>query len=298
MDRYDDWRYSRAVLRALKPVSGFRLSPRFNLVFLVPLVALIANPARASDSCTIMYRLSAAMEVTDTDLGKGDLVAKDLEGSLLLEFSAEDGRVVDGNVHVLHFWTHEIVRLTSLVKISSDVHLFAPTCNGVAAPSWRRIEDPGFPAACGYGGNRRPVATGTLRRAESTIEWRKCKAAPSYWSNDRDAYTPDEKSKGRGCLSDLKGVGNTRCSGRIACKWGGLNSGDNPMFDVWTQPLVHGPPGAKGTLGVSSDLSSLATPTGPTGGHQSFNLPNDAPSRTWLSWKATRDDSSRFTTCR
>jgi hypothetical protein len=136
-----------------------------------------------------------------------------------------------------------------------------------------------------------------LRKDDNVIEWGKCKAAPSYWGKDRRAYTISSKSKGKGCLKKMHVVGNIHCEGRLACGWGGLNRGDNPQFAVWTQPLIHGPPGSDHSVTISPDLSTIKTPVHRSDGHQSYNLPNDSPSRTWFSWVATRDDSSSFTTC-
>jgi hypothetical protein len=48
---------------------------------------------------------------------------------------------------------------------------------------------------------------------------------------------------------------------------------------------------------ISPDLSTIKTPVHRSDGRQSYNLPNDAPSRTWFSRVATRNDSSPFTTC-
>ena len=246
-----------------------------------------------------MYRLNATFEVSDTDLGKGDTTVRGVKGSLVVQYQQDkQGRVVDGKARILHYAMYERFRIDSLITVTTTVHHFAPTCNGVADPTWRRLEDKGFPAACGYTGNTDPVATGTLRRESGTIEWGKCKAPASYWAKSRRAYTPSNKSKGKGCLEKLHGVGNVHCEGRLACRFGDLDPGDNPQFDVWTQPLVHGPPGSSQSVTVSSDLSTIRTPVDRKDGHQSYNLPNKAPSRTWFAWPATKTDSSPFTSCK
>ncbi len=263
------------------------------------LVTCVAQRTLASDTCTIMYRLNATFEVSDTDLGKGDKTVRDIKGSLVVEYRRdEQGHVVDGKVRILHYAMYENFEIDTLVTITTTVHHFTPTCNGVAEPTWRRVEDKGFPAMCEYTGNTDPVATGTLRRETRTIEWGKCKTTPNYWSKSRRAYTPSDKSKGRGCLERLHGVGNVHCDGRLACRFGDLQQGDNPQFDVWTQPLMHGPPGSSQSVTVSADLSTITTPVNRKDGHQSYNLPNNAPSRTWFAWTATKNHSSPFTTCK
>jgi hypothetical protein len=245
-----------------------------------------------------MYDLDATFQISDTDLKKGDVIKKGISGSLVMEYPQdEEGRIADGKVRMLHFSMYEELTIKSVATVTSRTHHFAPACNGVESPTWRRHTDPGFPSECPYTGNQRPVAVGFLDRASREIEWAKCKPASTYWSSDRKAYTVDEKSKGKGCLEDLHAVGNVHCQGRLACKWGGLSSGDNPLFDVWTQPLVHGPPGSTHSVSISPDLSRMTSPLGRRGGHLSYNLPNDAPSRTWFSFVATRNPSSAFTTC-
>ncbi len=262
------------------------------------LFSLVDDGVLASDRCTIAYRLDATLQVTDTDFGKGDETVSGLDGALVVEFPlGKDGEVVDGKVKVLHFAMFERFEIHSIARVTTTMHHYAPTCSGVATPLWRRPEDAGFPKACGYRGNKRAVAVGTLDRSAGRIEWAKCKAASTYWAKGRREYTPRDKSKGKGCLEPMHVAGNIRCDGRLACKIGGLSRGDNPQFDVWAQPLIHGPPDADHALAISPDLGTIATPRTRDDGYQSYNLPNDSPSRTWFSWKATRNDKSKATTC-
>jgi hypothetical protein len=185
----------------------------------------------------------------------------------------------------------------ALVDVTTTLHHFAPACNGESSPTWRAPNDAGFPAACAYDGAARAVAVGKLSRARRTITWAKCKAADEYWAEGREAYSLSDESKGRGCLNEMHAVGTIHCGGRLACKLGGLRPGDNSTFDRWTQPLIHGPPGSKATMSVSSDLGTVRTPSGRKDGFLAYNLPNDAPGRTWFSWVATRNDESPHTTC-
>jgi len=261
------------------------------------LAAILAQTVSASDSCTIMYRVKATLEVTNTRMGKGDQIIDDLKGSLLIEYRQKQGAVVDGKVKILHYWMHERFKLESIVDVTTTLHHYAPSCNGVAEPSWRLPSDPGFPKECRYAGSGHAVATGALDREAGKIEWAKCKAAPGYWGKANDAYTPAQKSKGKGCLDEMHVVGNIQCDGRLGCKLGGLASGNNPQFDVWNQPLIHGPADAESSVEISRDLSAIRTPKHRKDGYQSYNLPNDSPSRTWFSWTAIRDDSSSYTTC-
>jgi hypothetical protein len=262
------------------------------------LILSAAQSVSASDRCTISYDIEASLQVTDTYLKKGNIIAKGLEGSIVIEYPKDrDGRVADGKVKVLHFAVFQKFSIHAIVNVTTTLHHFAPTCNGPLAPTWRRPSDKGFPNKCGYTGNERAVAVGKLSKRQKTILWTRCKAADSYWAKDRKAYTLADESRGRGCLNELHVVGNVHCEGRLACKWGGLERGDNPQSDVWTQPLIHGPPGSESSVEISVDLRTIRTPTGRHDGFLSYNLPNDSPSRTWLSWVATRDDDSPHTTC-
>lgn len=268
-----------------------------HLISAVLLASSFAQTVSASDSCTIMYRLKGTMQVTDTSMGKGDQVVDNLKGSLLVEYRQKQGAVVDGKVKILHYSVFQNFKLDTIVDITTTVHHYTPRCSGVAEPAWRLPSDPGFPKQCRYTGRGRAVATGDLHREAGTIEWAKCKAAPSYWSKNVRAYTIAEKSRGKGCLSEMHVVGNVHCDGRLGCRLGGLASGDNPQFDVWTQPLIHGPADADNSVSITSDLSTISTPRYRKDGYQSYEVPNDAPSRTWFSWTATRNDSSSFTNC-
>ncbi len=264
---------------------------------LLLLIALTSSPARASDSCTILYRVDGTLQVTDTPLGKGDATIPNLPGQFVLEYKVKDGAVTDGKVKVLHYSMFERFEIETIADVTTSLHHYAPRCNGYEEPPWRLPSDPRFPKICRYRGSTAAVAVGQLDRDAGTIEWAKCKAAPSYWARGDEAYTPDAKSKGKGCLNDLHVVGNIHCDGRLACKIGALKRGDNPQYDHWTQPLIHGPPGASASITVSSDLSELRTPRSRRDGYQSYNLPNESPTRTWFSFTAVRDDGSRYTTC-
>ena len=216
----------------------------------ISLAAGVPKSAGASDRCTIMYRLDATLQVSDTDFKKCDTTVEGIEGSLVLEFPRdEQGQPADGKVKVLHFSMYESFTIDSVVTVTTTIHHFTPSCNGFREPRWRRASDEGFPSQCKYTGNENAVAIGSLRKADRVIEW------------------------------------------------GGLSRGDNPQFDEFTQPLIHGPPGSDHSVTVSEDLSNIRTPVRRGDGHQSYNLPNDAPSRTWFSFVASRNDSSRFTTC-
>ena len=264
------------------------------------IAASLLAPAvvKAGDECTIMYSLDVAFRVTDTDFGKGD-VDVPVKGTLLLELTAnDDAKPIDGDVAILFFAMYEGFTVKTVVDVTTDVHHFAPRCNGNPSPGWQAVTKPGFPKLCQYRGNQRALATGELELAKGLIEWDRCNAPPEYWSKDRGAYTGNEKARGKGCLSKLHALGNVVCDGRLGCKLGGLQKGDNPVDLSWSQPLIPGPSGTPATLTISSDLSTITSPPPTEGGHGSYNLPNDTKSRVWFSFKGTRDETSPHTTCR
>lgn len=252
-------------------------------------------------TCMVLYDLNSTFQVTDTPLGLGDNVTSNLNGQLVLEFTDDgNGNIVDGPVGVLHYWVLSDFQVGGVVTVTTRVHGFSPTCNGESNPTWRLDTDPGFPAVCAYTGNTTPVATGVLDQAGGTIGWDTCNPASQYWGTTltgANSYNAAAISSGPGCLSGFVSSGNIFCSGS-ACSLGGLQSGDNPQFFNWVQPLINGPGGSgDNSLGISGDLQTVTTPTGAPGGFQSFNVPNEAQSRTWVSWTGTRNDGSVTTTC-
>jgi hypothetical protein len=155
------------------------------------LAMFFAPPAFAADSCTIVYRVDATLEVSDTQFKKGDVSVDGVRGSLVIEYpQGAQGKVVDGKVKVLHYAMYESFKIDTVVNITTTIHHFTPACNGSDEPSWRRTSDEGFPVACGYAGNQRPVAIGVLRKDDDAIEWGKCKAASSYWAADSPTARP------------------------------------------------------------------------------------------------------------
>lgn len=253
-------------------------------------------------TCTVAYDLSAVLEITDTLFGLGDATQTGLVGSLVLEYS-DDGadNIQDGPVGLLHYWVLQDFAVASSITVTTKVHSFAPSCNAETNPTWRLETDPGFPVSCNPTGNTVAVASGTLDLTAGSITWDACNAATDYWAPGTEDYSPSDESSGPGCLADLKSIGNVNCDGvESFCDLGNLAAGDNPQATTWTQPLINGTE-ASGSSAIAvsggARASGLSTPTGAGGGFQSFNIPNDTPSRTWLSWTATRDDSSPFTTC-
>ncbi len=258
----------------------------------------VAIPAQA-DTCAVLYDLDGTFAVTSTDFGKGDTTAPGLRGSLVMEYTADaKGQAVDGPVNMLHYSMYIDFADDSVVDVTTKVHHFAPTCSGDPMPSWRLSTDAGFPARCEYRGNKKPVASGTYTKAKGVIKWDACNAAGTYWAKSRKAYTLSSKSTGKGCLNNLHAVGNVYCDGHTGCRLGDLQPGNNPSSDTWNQPLIHGPPGSDNTVSVAPDQSTITTPTGKvSGGELSYEVPNNAPSRTWVSWKAKINRASQVTTC-
>ena len=263
----------------------------------------LANPVETGAACTILYDLDATFEITDTPFGAADEAHPGLDGTLVLRFTAnEKGEIKDGPVDMLHFWMYQDFQITGLVTLTTKVHAFTPSCNGEIEPKWRSATDPGFPSECRYDGNTRAVARGALDVKAGRIEWAPCNAADTYWSDERygkGSYQQSDVSTGAGCLSTLRWVGNMHCSG--LCRLGSPDRGDNPVFDVWTQPLIHGTEATGiNALSVTGDtrVTKISTPTSAGSGSRSYNVPNDDRSRTWMSWVGTRRDASPFTTCR
>jgi cysteine-rich repeat protein len=252
-----------------------------------------------ASTCTVEYDLNATFEIGNTPIAAGDQINPNQQGLLVLEYRDDgNGNIIDGEVNVLHYWILNDFVVGGIVTVGTKVHGFAPSCNGEVTPEWRTVSS-GFPARCEYTGNRVAVASGLLDRANGVINWDECNATSDYWAGSTAAFTPSDVSEGAGCLKGFRSVGNVTCAGNY-CTFGGLAVGDNPQFDTWVQPMINGY-GGVGTNGltVSADpqLTDLSTPTGAAGGFQSWNVPNDAQSRTWVSWTASRNSASPNTTC-
>jgi len=261
-------------------------------------VATCTSPP--ASTCTVEYDLDSTFQITNTFGGYGDKTNPNQQGLLVLEYRDDgNGNIIDGEVSMLHYWVLTDFTVDSLVTVKTKVHGFSPSCNGEVTPDWRSDADPGFPARCEYAGNTKAVATGVLNRNDGTITWDNCNATSDYWAGANAAYTAADISEGPGCITSVHSVGNVICTGAV-CSAGNLREGNNPQFDIWAQPMINGYPGV-GTNGltVSSDpqLTFLDTPTGASGGFQSFNVPNNTSSRTWTSWTATRNSASLNTTC-
>ena len=260
------------------------------------------DTSACTGTCTVLYGLDVTFEITDTTGGFGDATIG-LDGLLVLEFT-DDGadNIIDGAVNVLHYWTYNDFVVDGFVTVTTKVHAFTPSCNGETEPTWRLESDEGYPTVCAYTGNTTPVASGTLSTSTDTVTWDACNAAGDYWSDSTSgggSYQPTDASTGPGCLADIVSVGNVACSG-IFCGAGDLEQGNNPQFATWTQPLINGAEGSgTNAIDVSNDASAtnVSTPTGADGGFQSHNIPNETPSRTWVSWTGTRIDASLYTTC-
>ncbi|MEM8609207.1 MAG: hypothetical protein AAGF92_19045 [Myxococcota bacterium] len=257
----------------------------------------------APSTCTVEYDLIANFQITDTTGGLGDATFSGLDGRITIEFTADgSGNIIDGDANLLHYWVHNDFTTSSLfVTVITNVHGFAPNCNGDVNPTWRQPGDAGFPDAsgCGYSvGSAPPVATGSL--SGGTVTWDGC-SEPNYWSSTPNDYDPTDVATGPGCMNGFRSVGNVNCSG-FFCSAGNLASGDNPQNFSWNQPLVNGPTsGPPGALSLSADpsRSTVSSPLGNATGFQSYNVPNDpqSNSRTWVSWTGTRNGSSPNTTC-
>ncbi|MEM7138036.1 MAG: hypothetical protein AAF500_15755 [Myxococcota bacterium] len=268
-------------------------------------------------TCTVEYDLNATFEITNTPLNLGNQVNPNLPGRIVLEYASDGaGNIQDGTVNMLHYWVHNDFTVPgSLVTVATNVHGFAPECNGVANPIWRKPGDsggtgpggeplPGFPGpeGCEYTGNTAPVAIGEL--TGNALTWDACTVTPAdYWTDTVNGFSSYQSTgdvaSGQGCINAFKSIGNVICSGGF-CSLGGLSTGDNFQDSSWNQPQVNGPIPGNSTFTVTSGDASkttIVTPSGAGGGFQSINVPNNQQSRTWLSYTATRNGTSPNTTC-
>jgi hypothetical protein len=76
----------RRLLRTRIAYAKALMPARLYATAIALMTLLAASWTSASDSCTISYRVDASFQVTDTYLGKGDSIAKGIEGSMVIEF--------------------------------------------------------------------------------------------------------------------------------------------------------------------------------------------------------------------
>ncbi|MBN2802602.1 MAG: hypothetical protein JXR91_05885 [Deltaproteobacteria bacterium] len=201
------------------------------------------------------------MRIRDTTASAGDGTWAIGPGTLIIRVPSDGGNnAAAGTAEVLYYEnTQQFSVVTNAVgnlTVTTDVTAFSPTLDAT--------------------GNSAAQATGTIALGTApTITWDSC-TFPSGYNSDKDSYTPDVVGTGPGCLAPYRSVGNVNCNdGALfaSCSMGNLNDGDNAQDETWEQKLE--------TLTFSSDLSSFSMPF--------MQVPNDSPSRTYVSWGGTLD---------
>ncbi len=192
---------------------------------------------------------------------------------------------------------------------------------------------PGVPMTVADVDAQNPIAIGELVGEDLTaaaINWQNCNVVDSslYWNDDNSDYTEAlaASNEGRGCIALKAGrtgdtganetvlegawhsFGTVNCEGAASlCKAGKLNPGDNIQAFTWPQPLQYGPVGGPdssnstefladtlnwpGTNPVATDSDFSIEP-----GFQSVEIPNSAPSHTWMGATLKRVEGG-LTTC-
>ncbi len=197
------------------------------------------------------------IRIRDTFWGLGDGTYAIGPGLLKIRVPSDGGQnPAAGLAEILYYeLAQEFTTVSAGTTIITDVDGFSPVLNQTD--------------------NTTELATGSLTLgAGPEVTWDACDY-PSGYNDTENSFTPDVVGSGPGCLDPYRSVGNVNCSGSF-CGAGGLNNGDNPQDETWEQALS--------TLSFSSDLTSLS---------MDFMLvPNNSPSRTYISWEGTLTDIS------
>ena len=229
--------------------------------------------------CTIEYDLSGTFRIAGTPFGIGNGTFANQPGTLVIEFRDDGAGNIDaaGEARLLYYSMHQMF---DVADVFTNVNAFSPTCSGDANPS---TTSP--PSQCDYDNNTSPIASGTL--STGSLVWDTCNAAADYNSGSNGPYTPDDVSSGPGCQTPYRSVGYVDCqAGSFSCGQGDLNTGINEQDETWVQPLEdYSFTGGGSGNTVFSSLSMTE-----------INIPNRAPSRTYLSYTAARIEGTN-TTC-
>ena len=195
------------------------------------------------------------MRILDTALNMGTGTRAVGPGTLVLRVPTDGAQgIATGQAEVLYYELPQQFqfKVTLGPTVTTDVTAFAGTADNTEA-----------------------LALGTLSfdGASPTINWDPC-TYPEGYNNNEHTFTPDvaQQATGDGCLAPYRSVGVVNCNkpwlALAGCSAGNLNNGDNPQDETWKQRLE--------TLVFNDDMSTFQMSL--------MLVPNETPSRTYLSW--------------
>ena len=128
---------------------------------------------------------------------------------------------------------------------------------------------------------RQVLASGTL--TTGVLTWDTCTYSDTY-GDSNTSWTPADTATGPGCLSNYTSTGDVNCAApEFVCGVGNLEVGHNIQNGMWIQPLNSFEFGTElGTL----TMGGLGRPPESTVDDK-VEVPNSAPSRTYLGFTAT-----------
>jgi hypothetical protein len=218
--------------------------------------------APAAGTCTLTYALGGYFQITETPLGFGDEESPIGPGTLVLEVSSVAGEPAEGSARVKCF---EMDQRMSVQGIHTAVRA------SFANPS---------------------SATGTITGGELRFDLCDYDASRGLSST---SWTLAATATGPGCLVEYASRGAVFCATSAFCGAGGLVYGSNPQDDVWTQPFnaitfqdgwdAVAMGGAEQLVVDGALVDSCKS--SPCPAEVAVEIPNDNPSRTWLSFTGT-----------
>ena len=201
----------------------------------------------------LTYEVTGVFRISGTTFGMGDgshvipnAADPTHKGTLELWVSDDgNGNPGDGEAGVLYYSMDQV---------------FSTTTSGLTV-------DTNTNGSAGYASNTTRINSGSL--TGTTLTWGSCST-----SGSGNNWTPDDAASGPGCLPDYHSTGNVECIDNSAfanCSTGGLQDGNNPQDEMWSQPLS--------AFSFGPDLSSFDMGEAP--------IPNRSPSTTHMQMSGT-----------
>ena len=129
-----------------------------------------------------------------------------------------------------------------------------------------------------------PVASGNI--SANVLTWDTCTYSDTY-GDSPSSWTQADVATGPGCVNGYQSVGDVNCAApALVCNIGNLMEGHNVQDGMWDQPFNNF---ELGTDLATLTMGGLGRPTESLVDDK-VEIPNDAPSRTYLGFDATLVD--------
>lgn len=220
-----------------------------------------------ADTCILRYQIAAGdaqFQITGTNLMLGDATFDVGPGEVVIRTTAADGNPTTGVAGVL---CHDIRQ-----NFRNEQGVITYTRGSAVSTTSATL------------------ASGTLDTSTNVLTWDACTYSDTY-GVDVNSWTPADTASGPGCLAQYRSQGDVNCAaGSFICGVGNLQEGHNIQDGMWTQPLngyEFGADLATLTMGGLNQPAEASV-------DDKVEIPNEAPSRTYLGFTATLVDTTCY----